>query len=211
MEGSSNERLDFGKMGYGCVHYRRRCRIRAPCCNEVFDCRHCHNEAMSLLRNIFDRHELVRHDVKQVAHVCTNCGVNMGEYFCEVCKFYDDDIDKGQFHCDDCGICSLGGQSYLVPDAGGRWQVSRGFSQGFKIIRITRQLPLPARSMSAKSQEPPNCTNVQGTQALPACFGPNRPVSRWVLHTFPAFMPFLGSLSAPHALDLAWSIYLALS
>jgi RING finger/CHY zinc finger protein 1 len=28
-----------------CLHYRRRCRIRAPCCNEVFDCRHCHNEA----------------------------------------------------------------------------------------------------------------------------------------------------------------------
>lgn len=28
----------------------------------------------------------------QVAKVCTNCGVNMGEYFCEVCKFYDDDV-----------------------------------------------------------------------------------------------------------------------
>lgn len=27
-----------------CAHYRRRCRIRAPCCNEIFDCRHCHNE-----------------------------------------------------------------------------------------------------------------------------------------------------------------------
>lgn len=27
-----------------CAHYKRRCRIRAPCCNEIFDCRHCHNE-----------------------------------------------------------------------------------------------------------------------------------------------------------------------
>jgi len=27
-----------------CSHYRRRCRILAPCCNEVFDCRHCHND-----------------------------------------------------------------------------------------------------------------------------------------------------------------------
>ncbi|KAM3287279.1 hypothetical protein P3S67_020709 [Capsicum chacoense] len=34
----------------------------------------------------------------------------MGEYFCEVCKFYDDDIDKGQFHCDDCRICRVGGR-----------------------------------------------------------------------------------------------------
>ncbi|CAN4123232.1 unnamed protein product [Withania somnifera] len=120
MERSCNERLDFGKMGYGCKHYRRRCKIRAPCCNEVFDCRHCHNEAASMLRKILDRHELVRQDVTQVicsvcdteqlvARTCTNCGVNMGEYFCEVCKFYDDDIDKGQFHCDECGICRVGG------------------------------------------------------------------------------------------------------
>lgn len=28
-----------------CSHYKRRCKIRAPCCNEIFDCRHCHNEA----------------------------------------------------------------------------------------------------------------------------------------------------------------------
>jgi hypothetical protein len=28
-----------------CKHYRRRCRIRAPCCNDVFHCRHCHNES----------------------------------------------------------------------------------------------------------------------------------------------------------------------
>ncbi|KAJ0110871.1 hypothetical protein Patl1_01081 [Pistacia atlantica] len=34
----------------------------------------------------------------------------MGEYFCNICKFYDDDISKGQFHCDDCGICRVGGR-----------------------------------------------------------------------------------------------------
>jgi CHY zinc finger len=28
-----------------CKHYRRRCKIRAPCCDEVFYCRHCHNES----------------------------------------------------------------------------------------------------------------------------------------------------------------------
>ncbi|KAG6431154.1 hypothetical protein SASPL_109229 [Salvia splendens] len=100
-------------------------------------------------RKIYDRHDLVRSDVKQVcplqkctllastldlfvsailvlldfllklmrllvrlqvAHVCVNCGVNMGEYFCEICKFYDDDIEKKQFHCDDCGICRIGGR-----------------------------------------------------------------------------------------------------
>lgn len=54
-----------------------------------------------MLKNFCDRHELNRCDVKQVicavcdteqpvAQVCTNCGVNMGEYFCEICKFFDD-------------------------------------------------------------------------------------------------------------------------
>ncbi|MCL7030673.1 hypothetical protein MKW94_022971 [Papaver nudicaule] len=118
---ADDQRLDFGKMGHGCQHYRRRCRVRAPCCNEIYHCRHCHNEATSLLSNPEDHHELVRQDVKQVicivcdteqevAHVCSNCGVKMGEYFCQVCKFYDDDTEKGLFHCDECGICRVGGR-----------------------------------------------------------------------------------------------------
>ncbi|KAK6940925.1 RCHY1, zinc-ribbon [Dillenia turbinata] len=109
---------DFGKLEFGCEHYRRRCKIRAPCCNQIFSCRHCHNEATSLLRDAKERHELVRHDVRhvicavcnteqEVAQACSNCGVTMGEYFCGVCKFYDDDTTKQQFHCDDCGICRL--------------------------------------------------------------------------------------------------------
>ncbi|KAG5018690.1 hypothetical protein JHK87_014545 [Glycine soja] len=40
-----NDLRERGYMKYGCQHYRRRCRIRAPCCDEIFDCRHCHNEA----------------------------------------------------------------------------------------------------------------------------------------------------------------------
>ncbi|THU70179.1 hypothetical protein C4D60_Mb08t22290 [Musa balbisiana] len=113
MEASSDDaRLGFGKMGYGCKHYKRRCKIRAPCCNEIFCCRHCHNESTK------DRHEICRFDVQTVicvicdteqpvAQVCSNCGVNMGEYFCVVCRFYDDDVDKGHYHCEDCGICRL--------------------------------------------------------------------------------------------------------
>ncbi|KAK2649340.1 hypothetical protein Ddye_016829 [Dipteronia dyeriana] len=68
-----------------CEHYRRRCKIRAPCCDKIFPCRHCHNEAMSSLSNPKEHHELVRRDVNQTS--------------------------KGQFHCDDCGICRVGGRS----------------------------------------------------------------------------------------------------
>ncbi|KAG6772731.1 hypothetical protein POTOM_024151 [Populus tomentosa] len=121
--------LDKGLMEYGCLHYRRRCSIRAPCCNEIFDCRHCHNEVKNNINvDQKHRHDMPRHEVKQVIcslcgteqevqQVCINCGVCMGKYFCETCKLFDDDdsaylfclTSKKQYHCDGCGICRIGG------------------------------------------------------------------------------------------------------
>ncbi|CAJ2654523.1 unnamed protein product [Trifolium pratense] len=107
---------------FGCTHYRRRCKIIAPCCNQVFGCRHCHNEAKNSNEiNLVDRHDIPRHEVKKVIcslcdteqdvqQYCINCGVCLGEYFCGTCKFFDDDISKQQFHCDECGICRTGGK-----------------------------------------------------------------------------------------------------
>ncbi|CAL5433208.1 unnamed protein product [Camellia sinensis] len=44
--GSEDESLmAMGSGSFGFSHYRRRCKIRAPCCDEIFDCRHCHNES----------------------------------------------------------------------------------------------------------------------------------------------------------------------
>ncbi|KAI9093579.1 hypothetical protein K1719_027028 [Acacia pycnantha] len=115
------ELRERGYMQYGCSHYRRRCRIRAPCCNEVFDCRHCHNEVKNNI-NIDQkyRHDIPRHQVcqvicslcgteQEVRQNCINCGVCMGKYFCETCKLFDDDISKQQYHCNGCGICRVGG------------------------------------------------------------------------------------------------------
>ncbi|PHT46529.1 hypothetical protein CQW23_15687 [Capsicum baccatum] len=121
IEGDDHNRQNVGKMLYGCEHYRRRCKLRAPCCNQIFTCRHCHNEAKSALSNPKEQHEIVRHNVKQVvcavcdteqqvAGICSECGVKFGEYYCEICRFYDDDTTKEQFHCDDCGICRVGGR-----------------------------------------------------------------------------------------------------
>ncbi|KAF5188764.1 hypothetical protein FRX31_021651 [Thalictrum thalictroides] len=49
---SDSERQDIGKLEYGCEHYKRRCKIRGPCFNKVFTCRHCHNAAMCVNRRI---------------------------------------------------------------------------------------------------------------------------------------------------------------
>ncbi|KAG6435165.1 hypothetical protein SASPL_100034 [Salvia splendens] len=90
-------REDFGALQHGCDHYRRRCKLKAPCCDQIFTCRHCHNEATVVCA--------ICNTEQQVSNLCSNCGVKFGEYFCNICKFYDDDISKNQFHCNDCGIC----------------------------------------------------------------------------------------------------------
>ncbi|CDS13465.1 hypothetical protein LRAMOSA05641 [Lichtheimia ramosa] len=36
---------DKGQNVLGCVHYARKAKIQAACCNEIFPCRICHDEA----------------------------------------------------------------------------------------------------------------------------------------------------------------------
>jgi hypothetical protein len=82
----------------GCGHYRRRCRLVAPCCSEVFWCRHCHNE--SKYDGVMDpnsAHQLDRTQVMEVvcaacserqpvAAACRVCANQFGQYFCEPCR-----------------------------------------------------------------------------------------------------------------------------
>jgi len=97
----------------GCAHYRRRCKLRAPCCGELYSCRFCHDADK--------QHAMNRHDVKSVVcstcnheqspqASCEICGTTFGAYFCGVCNLFDDDVKKDQFHCDKCGICRVGGR-----------------------------------------------------------------------------------------------------
>ncbi|KAK9827252.1 hypothetical protein WJX81_003160 [Elliptochloris bilobata] len=117
------ELRERGRGEYGCVHYRRRCRMVAPCCGEVFWCRHCHNEVKTA--NEWDpakRHELDRAAVRELecalcglrqatGPACVGCGAAFGAYACLRCCFFDDDLRKQQFHCDACGICRVGGRA----------------------------------------------------------------------------------------------------
>ncbi|XP_068712472.1 RING finger and CHY zinc finger domain-containing protein 1-like [Montipora foliosa] len=100
-------------MASTCPHYVRKCSFVTPCCNKVYSCRFCHNAAERT-------HELDRKTVQQikcnqcgklqgiVSH-CSECGIKFGFYFCPICRLYDD-RDKGQFHCDYCGVCRIGGR-----------------------------------------------------------------------------------------------------
>ncbi|XP_024630996.1 probable E3 ubiquitin-protein ligase RZFP34 isoform X1 [Medicago truncatula] len=118
-ESSTYDLQEKGYMEHGCQHYRRRCRIRAPCCNEIFDCRHCHNEAKNDINVDYKhRHDMPRHQVKQV--ICSLCGaeqevdVNIGlrrveSLLSAICneerKSLCIDYIHAQQNCVNCGVC----------------------------------------------------------------------------------------------------------
>lgn len=107
----------------GCAHYKRKARLLAPCCDEWFGCRFCHDKVKS--EDAADRkkaHTMDRHAVTTIqcmrcrtiqpaGPVCTGCSVTMGAYWCATCVFLDD-VYKGQYHCDKCGICRVGGAEH---------------------------------------------------------------------------------------------------
>ena len=104
-----------------CGHYNRGCDLLYSCCNKYFGCRFCHNDAMTDYK--LDRKLIHECDRKLVSIVkcrycfneqeftdkCTKCASVFGNYCCNICKLLDLDL-KGQFHCDDCGICRQNGR-----------------------------------------------------------------------------------------------------
>ncbi|KDD73818.1 hypothetical protein H632_c1816p1 [Helicosporidium sp. ATCC 50920] len=111
-----------GEGQHGCSHYRRRAKLVTPCCDRVFWCRHCHNEEMNdaesdpRKRHILDRSQVkfvecgVCSARQPVSEVCSHCGVRFGAYTCTKCPFFSDDTSNDPFHCDQCGLCRVGGR-----------------------------------------------------------------------------------------------------
>ncbi|XP_065355518.1 RING finger and CHY zinc finger domain-containing protein 1 isoform X2 [Calliphora vicina] len=102
---SLNQRL-------GCAHYKRRAMFVTPCCNKFYKCRFCHDENES---HHFDRKTLTElicsecNTRQQVQERCQTCGIRFGKYTCLICNLFDDS-NKRQYHCDQCGICRIGGR-----------------------------------------------------------------------------------------------------
>lgn len=105
---------------YGCIHYIKNCKIKAPCCNEYFTCRRCHDD------NKVNDHKINRCMITEmvcfycftsqsISNECIHCKKQMANYYCNVCKFFDGDTNKKIWHCDKCNVCrGLGGNNHNV-------------------------------------------------------------------------------------------------
>jgi len=97
----------------GCKHYMRNCRKLSNCCGKWYTCRFCHDEQEDHQVDRFKTMQMMcMHCQTQqaVGQICANefCAKEIARYFCEVCRFWDNDPDKKIYHCDQCGICRIG-------------------------------------------------------------------------------------------------------
>lgn len=98
---------------FGCSHYKVNCKFYAECCKRWFTCRFCHDERSN--------HKMNRHETRFC--LCMFCGTSqkavgrcshpkcksvLAHYFCDKCKFWDNDPNKLIYHCEKCGICRTG-------------------------------------------------------------------------------------------------------
>ncbi|GBG34342.1 Zinc finger protein BRUTUS [Hondaea fermentalgiana] len=107
----------------GCKHYRRSCKLVMPCCNRLFTCRLCHDEAITEESikngNAVQWHQANRYEIKQMwcmrcatlqpaAASCAVCKISMASYTCNICNLYDDAQHRDIYHCPYCNVCRLG-------------------------------------------------------------------------------------------------------
>ena len=103
--------IEFNYNLEGCKHYKRGCLLQANCCGKFVPCRLCHDELLDHKINRFEtKNMLCKHcnKIQPVSNKCIECNKIMAKYYCNICKFWSDDINKDIFHCNQCGLCRVG-------------------------------------------------------------------------------------------------------
>ncbi|PNY27956.1 RING finger protein [Tolypocladium capitatum] len=95
----------------GCQHYERNVKLQCSTCNKWYTCRFCHDA--------HEDHNLIRMETRNMlcmlcgtpqraSDVCINCGEIAAQYYCNICKLWENRKSKPIYHCNDCGICRRG-------------------------------------------------------------------------------------------------------
>lgn len=95
----------------GCQHYERNVKLQCFTCKKWYTCRFCHDSN--------EDHNLVRTETRNMlcmicatpqkaSDVCINCGEIAANYYCNICKLWENRQSKPIYHCNECGICRRG-------------------------------------------------------------------------------------------------------
>ena len=72
----------------GCGHYKRKCKVIAPCCDRAYTCRECHDEAEP-------DHEM---DSKAVQHmICMECNTRQRAARAPIIDMFSSSFGRSQF------------------------------------------------------------------------------------------------------------------
>ncbi|XP_073219425.1 zinc finger protein BRUTUS-like At1g18910 [Cicer arietinum] len=100
------------KQIYGCKHYKRNCKLFAPCCNQLHACIHCHDEASD---HSIDKKSVTKMMcmkclmIQPINATCSSvscCNLSMAKYYCRICKLFED--EREIYHCPYCNLCRVG-------------------------------------------------------------------------------------------------------
>ncbi|XP_071686362.1 zinc finger protein BRUTUS-like [Rutidosis leptorrhynchoides] len=112
LHGCSPSFRDAEKQVFGCEHYKRNCKLRAACCQELFTCRFCHDNVSDHTMDRKATTEMMCMKCLKIQPVGPTCstpscnGFSMAKYYCSYCKFFDD--ERTVYHCPFCNLCRLG-------------------------------------------------------------------------------------------------------
>ncbi|KZV21692.1 hypothetical protein F511_02850 [Dorcoceras hygrometricum] len=102
------------KHTFGCKHYKRNCKILAPCCNKLYTCIRCHDDD-DITDHSIDRRTITEMmcmkclKIQPIGPKCTTSSCNdfsMARFYCSICKLFDD--ERQIYHCPFCNLCRVG-------------------------------------------------------------------------------------------------------
>ena len=95
-----------------CEHHPSNCQILAPCCNQTYPCRICHDTKEDHTVELRSINDIVCNDCQTqqpMQRFCCKCGILFAKHFCTKCKLYDNELEH-PWHCSACGFCRNGGK-----------------------------------------------------------------------------------------------------
>ncbi len=95
----------------GWSHGKSNLKVQCATCDQWYMCGLCHDIAEDHRMNRWETQAMLCTlcSYKQpTSQTCVRCNTLTARYYCDICKYWNDDMDKTLYHCNDCGVCYPG-------------------------------------------------------------------------------------------------------